>query len=112
MKKVKDINGNIIKIGDKVKIIDSGKTFSTYIEFFYYNNLNIKNFKYNVGFVPDNNIIGKILFIGKHEHKYYGNILLIKIFENGYDCLIKSDAVEFISRNYLRNKIAKIRKLI
>jgi hypothetical protein len=81
---------NLFKIGDRVKVIRNGSTYTNYKEMF--QKFNFKNKDYNG--LPDNGDLGTIFAIGEHPES--GELLLAINLNNGHQCLMDADGVELI----------------
>ena len=77
------------KVGDKVKVINNGRTHSTYDEWLIKNNVNLKSaIKWKIGLFPENGGEYVIKEIHKHE-RYDADLALIEDAENAYIINIK-----------------------
>lgn len=77
------------KVGDKVKVVDDGKTHDTYDEWLIKNNVNLKSaIKWRKGLSPKNG--GEYTIKEIHKHEYYDvDLALIEDGENAYIINIK-----------------------
>ena len=76
------------KVGDFVKVVSNGGTYSTYKDKF--TELGFINTQLNKGF--DDGTIAQIFGITKHE--VHGSVLLAIVAEDGSECLINEGSVE------------------
>ena len=60
------ING--LKVGDKIKVIDYGESFTTYPNWVYNNVEGVDKCRYAFGCNPENGTIGTVIAIAKHEY--------------------------------------------
>jgi hypothetical protein len=81
---------NLFKIGDRVKVIRNGSTYTNYKKMF--QKLNFKNKNYNG--LPDNGDLGTIFAI--EEHSDNSKLLLAINFDMGHQCLMNADGIELI----------------
>ena len=73
------------KVGDNVKVVDSGRTFSTYNTWLIKNKIDIKYaIKWTTSKSPKNNSIYKIVAI----HKHLDSRAMLALIEDDYNCYI------------------------
>ena len=75
------------KVGDKVQIVDSGRTYTTYEVMF--KKMGFRDTKNNEFFQPG--LVAEVFAIGEHETQ--GTTLLALEAQNGTQCLIGSKGV-------------------
>ena len=81
------------EVGDKVKITNNNKVYSTYTNSFILNSVSNKLFKmFESGYVPHNNTFADVVAVGKHEWGH--NIYFIK--ENGHVSIIGEPGIELV----------------
>ena len=82
------------KVGDKVMVVDNGRTHSTYDEWLIKNNVNLKSaIKWKNGLSPENG--GEYVIKEIHKHEYYdADLALIEDAENAY--IINIEGLEVI----------------
>lgn len=80
---------NTPKVGDKVKIVNNGRTHSKYDEWLIKNNVNLKSaIKWKIGLSPENG--GEYIIKEIHKHEYYdADLALIEDAKNAYIINIK-----------------------
>lgn len=84
------------KVGDKVKITNNDKVYSTYKNSFILNSVSNKLFKmFESGYVPHNNTFADVVAVGKHERGH--NIYFIK--ENGHVSIFGESGIELVESN-------------
>ena len=73
------------KVGDNVKVVDSGRTFSTYNTWLIKNKIDIKYaIKWTTSKSPKNNSIYKIVAV----HKHLDSRAMLALIEDDYNCYI------------------------
>ena len=83
----------MLKIGDKVRVINKGATFDTYEKWI--ERFASKYFhRFKRGYTPSNGDVGNICVIGEHENPGYGKIYLVDKGENIF--LINEEGIEKI----------------
>lgn len=77
------------KVGDKVKVINNGRTHSIYDKWLIKNNVNLKSaIKWKIGLSPENG--GEYVIKEIHKHEYYdADLALIEDAKNAYIINIK-----------------------
>ena len=90
------------KIGDFVKVVNPGKTYSTYEDKFV--ELGFNNIYRNESFWPGT--VGQIFGITKHDSAY--NTLLALVDKDGNECLISAEGVEPYTYKRKKSKTVQI----
>jgi len=85
-----------IRVGDIVRVVEEGQSYTTYLGFFARHEINADGYNNKNGSVFENNSVGKVEFIGMHEHE---NSVLAVVTSNNKRYLIRMSGIEFVSRD-------------
>lgn len=89
-----------IEVGDWVKVVNNGHSYSTYPEWLY-NRVKFELVKYyHYGYCPKNGSIGKVIAIGQHENEVDGTIMAIHT-KDGYVYIVGKDGLKKVKNHYV-----------
>ena len=93
LRKQKEEEEKEIKVGDWVKVVDNGQSYTTYPEWLY-NRVEFKFVKYyHYGYCPINGSVGKVIAIGQHENQSDRIIMAIHA-NNGYVYIVNQKGLK------------------